>query len=136
MFRTLILCLVFFPGLAIGATNTIIYDCALKEFTNDNWIPPRIILTIDEGTMTGTVYDGTVHEVYGKPINAQITRRNAKSVQYKWDVDGVSGAHNSSLNGGFNLILNQKNLTATMRVYVKGFDNEPYGSGKCQVIPN
>lgn len=134
MFRGLVFAFLFVPTMSLAASTGKTYDCAFKENTRDNWVSPRIVLSIDKDGKSGGAYDGIIHEVYGKPIKARVIRRNASSVQFKWDVNGAGGTGNSSVNAGFNVILNEKTLKASIRVYVKGFDNEPYGSGKCKPI--
>lgn len=119
---------------ASASAARLTYDCEFVEYGQDNWVSPRVILTIADGETSAAALDGTIQEVHGAPIAVKFKRRSAKSVSFTWTVKQVPGRNNTTLTGTFHVVLNQQKLSATMSVDVHGYDNEPRGKGKCKII--
>ncbi len=106
----------------------------MKRFTNNGWIPPRVIVTLAEGEESAQVYDGIIHEVIGKPIPADITPRNETMVNLGWHVKGIPV---SNLGGTAEVqyfgVLNMAKQTLSVRGIVSGFVNQPRARGNCKV---
>ncbi|UWQ30339.1 hypothetical protein [Leisingera sp. M523] len=119
---------------AAGDKGSTTYDCEVKSFTNKGWIPPRVIVVVDNLEQTAQVYDGIIHTVYGEPQSAEVKPRDEKSLFLNWRVEGIPvGNVNTTAKAQYSGILNKKNNTLSVRALLSEFGNEPRGRGKCKV---
>ncbi|KIC17587.1 hypothetical protein [Leisingera sp. ANG-Vp] len=119
---------------AFAGDGTTTFDCDIKVFTNNGWIAPRIIVSLDSQEQVVEVYDGIIHTVYGEPIAGKVTPRSEKAVDLAWYVDGIPvGNVNTTAKAQYYGVLNKQTQTLSVRAHLAEFRNAPRGRGKCKV---
>lgn len=109
-----------------------IYDCAFKSSGKDPYIPDSVQFTVDQQSLSATVYDGLIAKKHGRPIPAQAKRRDSKSIQFNWEVE-VEYSRNRTSQADYRVILNHAKMSASMRADVPGNLEPSTGRGRCKV---
>ena len=119
---------------AAGRKATITYDCAIKVFTNNGWIAPRVLVIWDEENQSAQIYDGYIHKLIGEPIPAKVEPRNEISYNLDWRVNNIPVSNaRMTLDGLYSGVLNTKQNTLSICGVITGVANQPRGKGKCIV---
>jgi len=118
---------------AAQATGTT-YDCKFKDNDPHNWIPPRVVVSMNEANGTAEAYDGLIDHLFEWPISVEFKRRSAKSVQWGWTMDNIPGKGNKTFRASFKVTVNQNTKKATIKILVHGFANNAIGHGNCVIM--
>ncbi|MFW8636838.1 hypothetical protein [Cribrihabitans pelagius] len=107
------------------------YDCEVKSHTRNGWIPPRVLLQVDEAAGKVGVFDGLIKEVQGAPLVLPYEANSKGKVKLRWkvkDAPALRGSIPVTFSGSFE----PSNGKLRLRAIVHGADNTPSGTGKCQ----
>lgn len=107
----------------------------MTPYTTIGWISPKVAVIMGDGREGAHVYDGIIHEVYGEPIAASVSQRNARIFELTWTVNNVplsNGVH--TIDGHFRALFNVKKKKLHMSVLYNGMDvAQPRGIGECSL---
>ena len=119
---------------SIAHSKGMTYDCTFKQNDPYNWVPARVMVSMNEAKGTAEAYDGLINHLFGKPIRVKFTRRSAKSVQWDWSLDEIPGKRNRTYRASYKVIINQETKKASIKILVHGFANDPIGFGNCVIM--
>ncbi|MHA6262253.1 hypothetical protein ACXYMO_03545 [Arenibacterium sp. CAU 1754] len=112
------------------------YDCTVKD-DGSNWIPKRVIFSIDEKAGKALVLDGIIHNQFQRPIAAKFSRHSEKSIRLDWEIRNLDvGNVNMKEHVSYTLTMNQRTLVVVEKAFLHFFDNRPRAQGKCKIIKN
>lgn len=113
-----------------------LYECELSANSEYGWIPSELWLSYDEKAGKGQVHDGYVDMIYGKPIPAEFSRRDSKSIVLKWMVKGIPASNRrQKYTVSYSAILRPGTGKISMTAYLRGADGSPpRGSGTCKRV--
>ena len=113
------------------APRPVVMLCELIDESHSGWVPEFVMLT-RQASGRIEVFDTILHQLIGKPIQAQITQDSRRSRTYGWALAGVrNGSGQWAERMDFRLELRKADGTVTMQVTVAGFDNTMQGQGQC-----
>ena len=110
------------------------YICELTAHTRFGFIPPKMVIVLDQANGTAYVYDGMIAEVHGGPISAQVTQERQGKYRLNWELEGLEISNNSTTNTQSTVGFDLGTMKVTLISYVGGFANTNRGSGKCEIL--
>lgn len=126
--------LFMFSATAAQAVTT--YQCELTAHTRFGFIPPVVLIAMEDDNSAAQVYDGFIKKYVGKPLRAKLEQTGPHKFSLSWDVDNVRSGSNTRLKTQNILRLDIGRMRATFVGYVGGVANTNRGSGKCKVVKN
>ncbi len=115
---------------AFAQTTT--YDCKVASLEGRGFIQDRVIFSVNPNTGQAAVVDGVVMYVYEKPIAADFQLLGNGQYRLKWEVNNLKSG-SQSFNVDYTLQYRPNDKGFTMRGWLSGFANRPFGSGTCAV---
>jgi hypothetical protein len=110
------------------------YKCTTTNFGVDGWVPPVIILGVDQEANVGSAFDGIIKSVHNAPIPVKFKKWSDARFQFNWSVKGVDISNDSSSTVSYKVTLRPKSGKFTLSAQLHGFDNVISGSGTCELI--
>ncbi|MEQ3716212.1 hypothetical protein [Pseudophaeobacter sp.] len=108
--------------------------CEFTAHTRFGLVPPKVLIEFNDNRGSALAYDAQIHEVYGKPIAAELEETGSSRYTISWRIENLPLRGNSTASSQNIVRLNLKAMTASFTGYLGGFANHARGSGKCQPI--
>ncbi|WP_158964537.1 hypothetical protein [Chachezhania sediminis] len=122
-------------GLMVMASTAvaedIVYKCEIKPGTQYGWIPETLFLSFNRTQNWAWVYDAYVKNDIGKPMEAKLRERDAKSIKLDWSVDNVPNSSKTDLRVDFFLVFWPGTGKILVQSIVRGYDMQNNGHGIC-----
>ena len=108
--------------------------CELTAHTRFGRVPPKVLIEFNDNRGSALAYDAHIHEVYGKPIAAELEETRASRYTISWRIENLPIRGNTTSSAQSMLRLNLKTMTASFTGYLGGYANHARGSGKCRPV--
>jgi hypothetical protein len=109
------------------------YKCEILSKTNDGFIPPVTLLSLDTTTNQMEVYDGYIKEMQNNAIVTDATLISKGKYRIKYRVE-IQTTNSGKLALTYSLRFDQGRLGYTLNGVLHGSDNRISGAGTCRPI--
>lgn len=110
------------------------YKCTTTNFGVDGWVPPVIILGVDQEANVGSAFDGYINSVHKAPIPVKFKKWSGARYQFNWKLKDVDISNDGSSTVSYKVTLRPKKGEFTLSAQLHGYDNVISGSGTCEMI--
>ncbi len=110
------------------------YKCTTTNFGVDGWVPPVIILGVDQEANVGSAFDSGIQEVHKAPIPVKFKKWSDNRYQFNWTVKGIKSSNAGGGTMSYKVTLRPQSGTFTLSGLLHGYDNVISGSGTCELI--
>lgn len=121
-------------NLSASAAVATQYICTLDKRSSYGWVSEKMYFEIKNNEIA-VAYDDNIHRMHEKPIQVNLTEATAKRYKMKWTLKGIPMSFGGIKSGPvqFTATLARATNALNLRVVLSGYDNSPWGRGKCQV---
>lgn len=136
MLKTPLTAILLTLALAVpAAAKEVVYKCEVRPRSTDNVIEEEMIIGYDAAKQSAWVYTYRIKQIYGKPLDANLAPRDAKSVKLQWDLNRIPSANsNTTFQASYYAIFRPGNKRVSVNATLHGWDNQSGGSGKCEIL--
>ncbi|MBO9452022.1 hypothetical protein J7426_17235 [Tropicibacter sp. R16_0] len=131
---TIFLAACIFAGCTASADTQ--FDCQFLTKGNDrlsasSFAPDRVIVLLaDSGS--SKVIDPIINLVYSKPIAAVVNESSRGKLTVSWEVKDIPTTGTSKIHASYVMRIQPTKKSATMRVWLNGYDNDITSKGTCK----
>ncbi len=119
------------PAAAVMAET---YVCRVRPDARGAWIPATLIITYQDETGEGLVYDEIIKTFFDKPLPARVKVDNDKRITFVWTLPEFKVPDGATvLRFDFRATLLKKSRRIVVHSSPAGFDNEFSGRGRCRL---
>lgn len=110
------------------------YKCTTENFGVHGFVPPVIILGVDQEANVGSAFDDYIASVHNAPIPVKFKKWSDARFQFNWSLNEVDVSNVGGSTVSYKVTLRPKSGKFTLSAQLHGYDNEINGSGNCELI--
>jgi hypothetical protein len=125
---------VCFASGAWAAPKGVTYVCEMRGHPSHGFVAPRLLLSVSDDQKRGAVLDAVIREMNAKPLSMPIRPVGKGRFRYQYTIRNMPAKGTAELTATYTVNLDTRRNRVTMRVFVHGYDNQPAGTGRCELV--